>query len=348
MFCGALGASAGFIAIGCSAPATPAAGPISSVAGIGPVILPTAVSSPAPGKLLIVVNGSLVAFNLNSMKTEPITTSPKGAYAASPRMSHDRKKLVYTYYVVPTDPKDLGGSDLYVADGNGANQHLLQVHPNAGATFEDPCWTSDGSAVMATMRKPIYNSQNQYQGETLSILTVGVAGGETTPLVENALGPATSPDGKLLVFTPVDAKGQPTGLSIADAAGKGARDLVPNGQFSYSRAPEFSPDGSRITFAAVTGSSVPLPGKKIGDRSPLFDVAEAHGIPWEIWTVKPDGSELLQLTHETEDTPTPTWSPNGDWIAFAGEIGLYLVDAGGKNTIRLSTEVSGGGVTWFG
>jgi Tol biopolymer transport system component len=346
-FCAALGATAGIVAIGCSTPTAPTAAPAASGTGIGPAILPTAISSPITGKLLIVENGSLVAFDLGGMKTEPISTSPKGAYAASPRMSHDRKKLVYTYYVVPTDPKDLGGSDLYVADGNGANPRLLRVHPNAGATFEDPCWTSDGGAVLATMRKPIYNSQNQYQGETLSILKVGVDGGEPTTLVENALGPATSPDGQYLVYTQVDSKGQPTGLSIGNASGQGARDLVPTGQFSYARAPEFSPDGSRIVFAAVTGSSAPLPGKKVGDRSPLFDVAEAHGIPWEIWTVKPDGSELQQLTHESEDTPTPTWSPSGDWIAFAGEIGLYLVDAGGKNTIRVSTAVSGGGVTWF-
>ena len=342
-----LGVTVGIVAVGCSPPSAPVAGLPGTVSGIGPVVLPTAVSSPVTGKLLIVENGSLIAFDLITMKTAPVMTSPKGAYAASPRMSHDRKLLVYTYYVVPTDPKDLGGSDLYVADGNGANPRRLQVHPNAGATFEDPCWSSDGSAVLATLRKPIYNSQNQYLGETLAIVKVDAQGGEPSTLVNNALGPATSPDGQFIVYTSVDSKGQPAGLSIADGAGKSARDLLPKGQFAYARSPEFSPDGTRIAFGAVTASGAPLPGVKGGYRSPLYDVAEAHGVPWEIWTVKPDGRELLQLTHETEDTPTPTWSPTGEWIAFSGEIGLYLVDAGGKKTIRLSTNVSGGGMTWF-
>lgn len=77
-------------------------------------------------------------------------------------------------------------------------------------------------------------------------------------------------------------------------------------------------------------------------------IAEAHGIPWDIWSVKPDGSDLTQLTRISEDTPVPTWSPDSNWIAIAGEIGLYLVDAAGKQTIRLATTVSAGGIGWLG
>jgi Tol biopolymer transport system component len=341
--------TAGLAAIGCSAPGAPATSPSTSASGggIGPAILPTAVSSPIKGKLLIVQNGNLVTFDFGSMKIETVSNFPKGAYAASPRMSHDRKRLVYTYYVVPTDPKDLGGSDLYLADGTGANGRLLRAHPDAGATFEDPEWTADGQAILATLRKPLYNSQNQYQGETLSILKVGLDGADPVTVVRDGLGPATSPDGKYLVYTSVDAKGQPNGLRIASGNGQDVKDLLTGGSFSYARAPVFSPDGTRIAFAAVTGTGSILPGKKGGALTPLYEVVEAHGIPWDIWTVRPGGGDLQRLTNESEDTPTPTWSPAGDWVAFAGEIGLYLVDAGGKGTIRVSTAVSGGGVTWF-
>jgi hypothetical protein len=281
VLCATLASLAGLTAVGCSSPAGPTAASTSpaSGGGIGPAILPTAVSSPVPGKLMIVQNGNLVDFNLASLKIEQVSNFPKGAYAASPRVSHDRKNLVYTYYVVPTDPKDLGGSDLYVADGSGANGRLLRAHPDAGATFEDPAWTSDGKAILATIRKPLYNNQNQYQGESLSILKVALDGAEPVTLVKDALGPAMSPDGKYLVYTPSDPKGQPGGLWISDADGKGGRELVPPVSFSYARAPVFSPDGSRIAFAAVTGTGGALPGKK-AESSPLFDVAEAHGIPW--------------------------------------------------------------------
>ena len=348
-FAAAFVGSASLAVIGCSTPGSPAASPATSGygGGIGPAILPTAVSSPVTGKLLIVQNGNLVTFDLGAMKVETISKFPKGAYAASPRMSHDRKSLVYTYYVVPTDPKDLGGSDLYVADAAGANGRLLRAHPDAGATFEDPEWAADGQAILATMRQPIYNSQSQYQGETLSILKVGLDGADPVTVVKDGLGPATSPDGKHLVYTSVDAKGQPNGLRIGDLNGQNSKDLLAGASFTFARAPVFSPDGTRIAFAAVPGSTPVLPVKVGGAAIPLYEVAEAHGIPWDIWTVRPDGSDLQRLTNESEDTPTPTWSPSGEWIAFSGEIGLYLVDAGGKNTIRVSTAVSGGGVTWF-
>ena len=53
------------------------------------------------------------------------------------------------------------------------------------------------------------------------------------------------------------------------------------------------------------------------------------------------------MTHEGEDQPTPTWSPDGSWIAFAGEIGLYLVDPAGLQTQRISPTVSTGGIAWL-
>src|SRR5262249_48435937 len=177
---------------------------------------------------------------------------------------------------------------------------------------------------------------------------VELDGGAPTEVVANALGPAMSPDGKYLMYTAVDQKGQPVGFRIADAQGGGGKDPLANQGFTYVRFPTFSPDGSLITFAGVGGPGVGAPQQqKIFGASLGYGIAEAHGIPWEIWTVRPDGSELKRLTHESEDTPVPTWSPKGDWIAFAGEIGLYLVDAAGAQTIRVSTLVSGGGIVWL-
>jgi Tol biopolymer transport system component len=300
------------------------------------------------GKLLIVLDGNFQAFDLGTFSDQPISKFPKGAYAASPRIAFDRKSIVYTYYVVPKDPKDLGGSDLYLMDSDGGNPRLVRAHPESGATYEDPCLTSDGSAILATLRKPVYDQSGQFQGETLAIQRIGLDGGQPTDLIQNALGPATSPDGKYLVYTAVDEKGQPVGFRVSDPRGAGAKDLLANQSFSFVRFPTFSPDGSLIVFSAVGGPGADVPQQKLFGAS-LFGVgvAEAHGIPWDIWTVRPDGSALKRLTHESEDTPIPVWSPKGDWIAFAGEIGLYLVDASGTQTTRVSTMVSGGGISWL-
>jgi Tol biopolymer transport system component len=49
----------------------------------------------------------------------------------------------------------------------------------------------------------------------------------------------------------------------------------------------------------------------------------------DIWTVRPDGTELRQLTATQDHNPYPVWSPDGKWIAVAGQMTLTLVDANG-------------------
>ncbi len=352
-FCLGAGAAlaTGAVTLACSSPlsgSSPApAGSTGSVGAIGPIALPTATASPTTGRWLIVRDGNFEVFDLATLQAQPLTHFPKGAYAASPAVSFDRKRIAYTYYVVPKDAKDLGGSDLYVADASGANPRLVRSHGEPGATFEDPAWSADGGSILATRRKPLYDANGLYQGEALAIYRVPLDGAEPTLLLKDALGPAASPDGKYLVYTPVDPKGQPSGLWIGDANGKGGTELLANQGFVYLRSPRFAPDGSRLAFAAVGGPGATPSGTRSGWLPPGFGVAAAHGIPWDIWTVRPDGSELKRLTYESEDTPIPAWSPNGEWIAFAGEIGLYLVDAAGQKTLRLSTTISGGGIAWL-
>jgi len=332
-------------------PAVPVSG-----STLGPVSLPTVTASPVPGKLLIVGNGNLRVFDLSALQSHQLTYFPQGAYAASPALSWDRARIVYTYYVIPKNEQTLGGSDLYTVDADGKNPKLLQKHGAPGATYEVPCWSADDKAVFATHRVPLYDAKNQYQGESLAVHKVSLDGTAPISLVESAMSPAASPDGKFLAYIPTDKSGQGKGISVGDADGKNGKPILDKAGFSLVNAPCFAPDSARIAFAAVGGPrtagpsarSAPAPDAEFSFRLPFAPaVAEAHGIPWDIWTVHPDGSGLTQLTRISEDTPVPIWSPDGKWIAIAGEIGVYLVDAQGKQTLRLSTAVSAGGIGWL-
>ena len=106
--------------------------------------------------------------------------------------------------------------------------------------------------------------------------------------------------------------------------------------------PDWSPNGDLIAFVSDRAEGG---GKALDD----------------VWTMKPDGSGLRNLTNNGEDWEDyyPAWSPDGKSIAFfrsgimapseGGPAGLWVMDADGKNQ-RLVTAIevfrAGGTPVW--
>jgi Tol biopolymer transport system component len=65
----------------------------------------------------------------------------------------------------------------------------------------------------------------------------------------------------------------------------------------------------------------------------------------EIFTIKPDGTGLKQLTHNTVDDSFPVFSPDGTKIAYDSEVGdfeVYLMNAAdGSGQTNLTNNGSG-------
>jgi hypothetical protein len=213
-FCLALAVATCACAPGRSAEPSPTA--------VGPKALPTVRALPTTGRLLVVHAGNFFRFDLASLQETPLSHFPKNAYAAAPALTPDWKRVAYGYYVIPADPTNVGGSDLYVVEASGGEGRLVRLHPGPDAGYEEPCWTADGTALLATLREPI-DVQGQFQGERQSIVRVGLDGSEPIPLVDNGQSPTASPDGKSLAYLGVDTQGRQRGLWVADAAGRGAR-----------------------------------------------------------------------------------------------------------------------------
>ena len=66
---------------------------------------------------------------------------------------------------------------------------------------------------------------------------------------------------------------------------------------------------------------------------------------WEIFTVRPDGSELRNLTRHPGEDIRPVWSPNGRWLLFYsnrdGTEGLYRMAFDGSGLTKLADDISG-------
>ncbi|MDR3499448.1 MAG: hypothetical protein P4L72_09500 [Parvibaculum sp.] len=103
----------------------------------------------------------------------------------------------------------------------------------------------------------------------------------------NAGFPNWSPDGKLIVYRRSTETG--SSLFILDIATR-ASHLLTSGR--HENFPTWSPKGDRIAFTS----------DRTGD--------------YEIYTIRPDGTGLTQLTHSPGNEGHNSWSPDGEWIAF--------------------------------
>jgi Tol biopolymer transport system component len=109
----------------------------------------------------------------------------------------------------------------------------------------------------------------------------------------------------------------------------------------------FFPDGDRILFSSTHVASPdcpPKPDYSHGYVWPIYDT-------YEIYTAKPDGSDLQRLTHAHGYNAEATITRDGKRIVFTstrnGDIDIYTMDAGGGNVKQLTHELGyDGGPFW--
>ena len=126
-------------------------------------------------------------------------------------------------------------------------------------------------------------------------------------------------------------------------------------------SPSVSPDGSRMAFmsdrsgraqiyvASISGGAVRrlTDGKQNTDPdwSPRGDRIVFCGSASDIFTIKPDGSDLQQLTSGAGRNTRPSWSPDGRMIVFAstrqGRSQLYTMTANGERQQPLMPDDPG-------
>jgi dipeptidyl aminopeptidase/acylaminoacyl peptidase len=106
--------------------------------------------------------------------------------------------------------------------------------------------------------------------------------------------------------------------------------------------------GTPVTpTAAASPSSVPASPAPITGLPGRFAFAANRTGNFEIYTMKPDGSELAQLTSDPADDREPAWSPDGTTIAFTrsepGGPAIWTMHADGSAPKRLA---QGGTPQW--
>src|SRR5262245_4768815 len=223
---------------------------------------------------------------------------------------------------------------IFVANADGTDP----VRLTRGVNDAWPSWSPDGTRIVFSSTR--YDAEIgactpgddahcptdlfivNVDGSTLRRLTVGPS---------NAYQAAWSPTGDEIAFTKsagyTDAA--PSVIAVTSVDGSDGRD-VSTGDGGSDFAPTWSPDGSRVAFAAIRNED------------------------WGIWAVEADGSgEHRILGGEGMGyVDDPVWSPDGSLIAFVGnptvddyspEDALYVMNADGTSVTPIA-DAPGTGV----
>jgi mono/diheme cytochrome c family protein/Tol biopolymer transport system component len=350
--------------------ATPAASPPLLLAPTDPLLPPDAtraplanVPSPVPNvqeplpPILFARQSNIWRSPGNGSPPQPITNLQDGAYAEYPTLSPDGGRIAFVVLTPAplTATLPLPTSALYVINADGSQQQA--VWKPAQGMLGIPAWAADGQALYIAANGVKAGQNGASSERELQIIRVTLATGAQQPILNDALDPAISRDGKQLAYLKLSEDGYTMSLNIAAPDGSNSRQVIDGQDFQGFYAPRFAPDGKQIIVAAIGGPETdpqgnPLKASAPGPLSRLLGLfapptAEAHGLPWDLWAVNTDGSGLRRLTNFYEDLPMVAFAPDGKQVAVMGYGGIYLMNPDGSRLRRIDQLGDHGGLDWL-
>jgi TolB protein len=274
---------------------------------------PSSVSWSPDGRTLVYsMQGSLWMQDVKSTDARQLTDGP--GYDYQPDWSPDGSRVVYASYRGNAE-------ELWVLDiATGATHQLT----TAGAVNVEPRWSPDGKRL-AWVSTALHKRWHIYVS-AFDHDTIGAAAPITTDrdshlpryyysVYDHYLSPSWSPNGDEILF--VSNRGHTWGTGGIWRAQVGATDSarqIRDEETTWKARPDWSPDGARIVYSSYVGRQ------------------------WnQLWLMRADGGDALQLTYGDFDATAPRWSRDGRRIA-------YVVNATGNTALRI-IDVPGGQVT---
>jgi Tol biopolymer transport system component len=223
--------------------------------------------------------------------------------------SKDGSRIVFTRHWNPEKPNEKIVLYTIRADGTGA-----KALPKGGDIAVEPNWFPNGRRIIFleihSGRLEVINAT----GTGLRPAGIPGVGGDSV---------CVFPDGERVAFLRPSVAGNDAvrAIFVAGLFGHGLKRITPWG--GYADKIDCSPDGKRIVFS-----------------KPAFGQG---GKSSNVYTTRTDGSDLVQLTHDTGGSVNDgadSWSPNGTKIAFVsnrtGTYQIWTMNADGTGAKQLT------------
>jgi Tol biopolymer transport system component len=261
-------------------------------------------------------------------------------------VSPDSKMLVMSY-APPTPSNSSSSRNLYEMplDATEAPQPLF-TPPTPDDRYIQAEWSPDGKDLYY-----VYYNNNEFGGqfgENYKIFQMTYPRRQSEAIAEYAFWPRLSPDSGRLVYVFIDPVSGKNELVVANADGSDSQRISFSGPWTPEiiDAPIFSPDGQSILFSA--------PGPATSYQPSWFEkltgiqVAKAHNVPSDWWSVPITGGVPTQLTNIQTINLFASISPDQQQIASVSGEGLFVMDLDGSNLTQLVSDPGvHGTVSWL-
>jgi hypothetical protein len=215
--------------------------------------------------------------------------------------------------------------------------------------MDEPAWYGGGTSLFFVHDVPQFDANGQWLSDSMTLEGLSLANGSRSVLMKNARNPTTAPNGAL-AWMAINAGTLGFQLNYT-ADGSTVKTLVSDKDCWQISQPRLSPDGQWIAFScsgpkgAGSGGGGPFGLFGIANLS-LIPSASAHGLPWDPFVIKTDGTGLRRLAGLGSDEQAVAWSPDSQTVSLAYFDGVFDVPLAGGPLTRIMGGGDPGALDW--
>lgn len=307
------------------------------------------------GKLLylssLTDNGSPLAtirmLDLTSGELATVFTAPAGAWIYYMTVSPDAKNIVISY-IPPAQGTAASNRVLYMAalKENMAFQPLFPS-PSLHDHYVQAEWSPDGKYIYYAH----YNDTDEPDEQLnppYDLVRLSYPDLHPETISAHAFWPRLSADSAKLVYIALEPASGANDLVIAKTDGSDPQKVKFSGPWipELMDAPIFSPDEKSILFSAPGPSQSYRPNWL--DKVLGVQIAHAHNVPSDWWSVPVEGGVPTRLTHIQEAGLFASLSSDGQHLFSLSAEGIFVMQPDGSNVTQLIFEPGvHGTVSWI-